>query len=86
MEEQPAEVEVSGTEEGPEVEQVFVDEPSLEKEGILSEPNGDRDQSPMPSLETSPFSLLATISCPRLTICAEMVWVRGVGGGVMGDG
>lgn len=51
MEEQPAEVEVSGTEEGPEVEQVFVDEPSLEKEGILSEPNGDRDQSPMPSLE-----------------------------------
>ena len=51
MEEQPAEVEVSGTEEGAEVEQVFVDEPSLEKEGILSEPNGDRDQSPMPSLE-----------------------------------
>ena len=51
MEEQPAEVEVSSTEEGPEVEQVFVDEPSLEKEGILSEPNSDRDQSPMPSLE-----------------------------------
>ena len=51
MEEQPAEVEASGAEEGPEVEQVFVDEPSLEKEGILSEPNSDRDQSPMPSLE-----------------------------------
>ena len=51
MEEQPAAVEVSGTEEGPEVEQVFVDEPCLEKEGLVSEPNSDRDQSPMPSLE-----------------------------------
>ena len=51
MEEQPAEVEAIGTEEGPEVEQVFVDEPSLEKEDIVSDPNSDRDQSPLPSLE-----------------------------------
>ena len=51
MEEQPAEVDASGAEEGPEVEQVFVDEPSLEKEDIVSDPNSDRDQSPLPSLE-----------------------------------
>ena len=51
MEEQPAEVEAIGAEEGPEVEQVFVGEPSLEKEDIVSDPNSDRDQSPLPSLE-----------------------------------
>lgn len=51
MEEQPTEVETGGAEEGPEADQVVVEESSLEKEEIASEPNSERDQSPLPSLE-----------------------------------
>lgn len=51
MEEQPTEVETGGAEGGVEAEQVFVEESSLGKEEIASEPNIERDQSPLPSLE-----------------------------------
>jgi len=51
LEEQPTEVETGGAEEGPEADQVVVEESSLEKEEIASEPNSERDQSPLPSLE-----------------------------------
>ena len=51
MEEQPTEVETGGAEGGAEAEQVFVEDSSLEKEEIASEPNSEQDQSPLPSLE-----------------------------------
>ena len=51
MEEQPTEVETGGAEGGVEAEQVFVEDSSFGKEEIASEPNSERDQSPLPSLE-----------------------------------
>lgn len=51
MEEQSTEVETGGAEGGAEAEQVFVEDSSLEKEEIASEPNSEQDQSPLPSLE-----------------------------------
>ncbi len=48
---QSADGELGGAVDGPEVEQRFVEEPSLEKEEDSSEPDSERDQSPLPSLE-----------------------------------
>ncbi|MCH2614605.1 MAG: hypothetical protein MKZ70_07915 [Opitutales bacterium] len=51
MEGQPTEIEAGGVEDGSEVEQGFVEDWIRDKEEYSSEPDSERDQSPLPSLE-----------------------------------
>jgi len=51
VEGQPTEIEAGVVEDGSEVEQGFVEDSIREKEEYSSEPDSERDQSPLPSLE-----------------------------------